>query len=115
MQVTDRTTNISPTASDMGWGWMATNGLILSVAIQRSCRQISRPAMSLGSTFAESLAFVSKTTCTSPKTARSYSRCRLLHWKIRSAYGNCFHHKGHQGTRRESGSVFLVYLRALSD
>src|SRR5579864_611540 len=101
MQVTDRTTNISPTAWDMGSGWMATNGLILSAAIQRNCRRISRPAMSLASTFAASLASVSKTTCTSPKMARSCSRRRHRRWKILSARGS-FHHtdtEAHEGSR----------------
>src|SRR5437899_11871441 len=67
---------------------MATKGLILSAAIQRNCRRTSRPAMNRASTFAASLAFVSKTTCTSPRTARSCSRRRLRHWKILSARGS---------------------------
>ena len=47
-----------------------------------------------------------KTICTSRKMARSCSRHRVRRWKIRSESVS-FHPRGHGGSRRESGTVFL--------
>src|SRR6516164_5858873 len=84
MQALVRTTNTSRTGLDTGLGWMGTSGPIWSAAIPQSCRRISRPAMSRASIFEASLEFGWKTICTSPRAARSCSRRRVRHWKIRS-------------------------------
>src|SRR5690348_7381951 len=103
----DQTTNILRIGWATGSVWMVMNGPIWCGATLLLCVPEWHSVMSRASTYAESLGYVWKTTCTSPKMAPSCLRRRVRLWRIRSE-------KPDQGSKH-GGNESLRFLRALGD